>query len=74
LFDALRVPRGKNEIQHHRPSGSCCYCLMEDDSLINTLSVRMKRLNEAQKDPQFVRLHINVTVRGIRSGFISGIF
>jgi hypothetical protein len=74
LFDALRVPRGKDEIQHYQPTGDCCYCLMEDDALIDTLAVRMKRLNEAQPDPQFVRLHINVTVRGITPGFISDVF
>jgi hypothetical protein len=47
---------------------------MEDDALIDALTVRMKRLNEAQPDQQFVRLHINVTVRAITPGFISDVF
>jgi hypothetical protein len=28
LFDALRVPRGKDQIKHYQPMTSCCYCLM----------------------------------------------
>lgn len=74
LFDALRMPKGPQELGDGTPRGkrgpedeeTPFYVLLEDDNLITHLSVTSDRLLEPVPDvptDQAVRLFIDVTVR-----------
>ena len=68
LFDALRVPN-EAELPDGQAPGKDeepFYCLLQDDALITTLSVRTDEWLE-QGDPSHVLLIIHVTVRPTRA-------
>lgn len=70
LFDALTMPRHSNAL----PSGAVpqsdetpfFYCLLEDDNLVTTVSVRTEQLLEPTDDPSLVDASIHVQTRVTR--------
>ena len=66
LFDALRVPQTANEIpKGYEPEGEekPFYCLLEDDSLIEKVSIKTDKLLEKTEDPTHVKMFIHVTTK-----------
>ena len=44
MFDGLRMPRDKGELDGGEDDPQPSYCLLEDDALISTFTVRTDRL------------------------------
>lgn len=71
LFDALSMPPNANQIpsdiEANDPANPV-YCLLKDDNLISSVSVRCDRLLDAT-EPSEVLLFIHVTVRATQMTF-----
>jgi hypothetical protein len=67
LFDALRMPKDKDELPRgDRPTDEerpHFYCLLEDDALITKVTLRADRLLVTGSDPDAVRVIIGVSIR-----------
>jgi len=77
LFDALAMPRQANAL----PTGSIpaadedpLFCLLEDDSLIVSVSVRTEQLLEPVSDPSLVDVTIAVRTRVTRNTMDNDVF
>ena len=77
LFDALTIPRNMNQL----PSGSVpdpgqqpFFCLLEDDNLITSISVRTEQLLEPNIDLSLTDLIIQVRTRVTRQTIDNSIF
>ncbi len=77
LFDALTVPRQSNAL----PSGvaptkdeSPFFCLLEDDNLITSVSVRTEQLLEPNLDPALTDLSIFIRTRVTRPTIGNSVF
>lgn len=78
LFDALTVPRHQNAL----PSGAAptsdqqpfFYCLLEDDNLVTSVSVRTEQLLEPVPDTSVVDVLIEVTTKVTRLTMGNGNF
>jgi hypothetical protein len=70
LFDALTMPRHANAMpEGASPSADQTpyfYCLLEDDNLVTSLSVRTEQMLEPVEDAAIVDLSIEVTTRVTR--------
>jgi hypothetical protein len=68
LFDSLTMPRHPNQIASGiSPSTfSPFFCLLEDDNLVTSVSVRTEQLLEQVEDPSIVDLRIRVRTRTTR--------
>jgi hypothetical protein len=74
LFDALRRPHDKQELAGAKPEidGKRIYCLLEDDCLIDNVTIQTGDLLEAVGGgfrPNDVRLVITVTVQPAKVGW-----
>ena len=78
LFDALRMPKSESEVHGFRPEEGedPLFVLLEDDSLINSVSVTTDRLLMPPADDEYindVHLVIGVRLKVLRfTGFGSG--
>lgn len=78
LFDALTVPRHENAL----PDGEVptpeqlpyFFCLLEDDNLVTSVSVRTEQLLEPVSDSSVADISIEVTTRVTRSTMGNGDF
>lgn len=63
LFDALKVP-GESDMEADKPDADPFYCLLEEDALITSFSIKTDRLlTRPQANVQEVHLVIGVNVR-----------
>lgn len=66
LFDALRMPKGANEIpagDKPREEEAPFFCLLEDDNLITRVAVTTDRLLASGRDSAHVSMVIHVTTK-----------
>ncbi len=66
LFDALRYPKNVDELPNRvtpDENGKPFYCLLEDDILITSVSVKTDRLLESDASNHQVQLHIQVETK-----------
>ncbi|NTU74387.1 hypothetical protein HGB07_09740, partial [Candidatus Roizmanbacteria bacterium] len=69
LFDALRVPKNIGELPKEAavaPDEEPFYCLLEDDNLITSISVRTDRLLTSSGNDSEVHLDIQVETRSTK--------
>jgi len=66
LLDSLKMPKDTNEIHGNdspKAGENPFYCLLEDDSLITSLSIITDRLLEPCEDSSFVNLQVHVETK-----------
>ncbi|MDP1740127.1 hypothetical protein [Polaromonas sp.] len=68
LFDSLTMPRHLNQLppSAEQASDSPFFCLLEDDNLVTSVSVRTEQLLEPIEDKSVVDLRIRVRTRVTR--------
>jgi hypothetical protein len=72
LLDALRIPMNIQEIPKNESPNEdeeIFYCLLEDDKLINKISITTDRLLYADVNPSEVKLFIRVNIKPSKMAF-----
>lgn len=65
LLDAMRIPHNEEELQGVTApgEGECCYCLLEDDSLITKITIETHRLlGPLDADEKDTDVHLDIHV------------